>query len=147
MIAIPDNIYSQLSFAYLNLRHWYLDIWTTTWKLLPLDINGLHDDVIIWIHFPRYWPFVRGIHRWPVNSPYKGQWRGALMFFYLRLNRQLSKQWRRWRFETLPRSLWRHCNDKWIKEIWRNMPFYEIAIMASHDVYIVPEAGIKGKDK
>ena len=31
-------------------------------------------------HFPRYWPFVRGIHRSPVNSPYKGQWRGALMF-------------------------------------------------------------------
>ena len=31
-------------------------------------------------HFPRYWPFVRGIHRSPVNSPHKGQWRGALMF-------------------------------------------------------------------
>ena len=31
-------------------------------------------------HFPRYWPFVQGIHRSPVYSPYKGQWRGALMF-------------------------------------------------------------------
>ena len=31
-------------------------------------------------NFPRYWPFVRGFHRSPVNSPYKGQWRGALMF-------------------------------------------------------------------
>ena len=31
-----------------------------------------HDDVIKWKYFPRYWPFVRGIH--------KGQWRGALMF-------------------------------------------------------------------
>ena len=31
-------------------------------------------------HFPRYWPFVRGIHRSPVNSPHKGQWRGALIF-------------------------------------------------------------------
>ena len=39
-----------------------------------------HDDVIKWKHFPRYWPFVRGIHRLPVNSPHKGQWRGALMF-------------------------------------------------------------------
>ena len=36
------------------------------------------DDVIIWKYFPRYWPFVRGIHRLPVNS-HKGQWRGALM--------------------------------------------------------------------
>ena len=39
-----------------------------------------HDDVIKWKHFRRYWPFVRGIHRSPVNSPHKGQWRGALMF-------------------------------------------------------------------
>ena len=38
-----------------------------------------HDDVIKWIYFPRYWPFVRRIHRSPVNSPHKGQWRGALM--------------------------------------------------------------------
>ena len=43
-------------------------------------IPKFHDDVIKWKHFPRYWPFVRGIHRSPVNSPHKGQWRGALMF-------------------------------------------------------------------
>ena len=39
-----------------------------------------HDDVITWEYFLRYWPFVRGIHRWPANSPHKDQWRGALMF-------------------------------------------------------------------
>ena len=27
-----------------------------------------YDDVIKWKHFPRCWPFVRGIHRSPVNS-------------------------------------------------------------------------------
>ena len=43
-------------------------------------MKSLHDDVIKWKHFPRYWPFLRGIHRWPVNSPHKGQWRGALIF-------------------------------------------------------------------
>ena len=37
-------------------------------------------DVIKWKNFPRYWPFVRGIHRSPVNSPHKGQWCGVLMF-------------------------------------------------------------------
>ena len=42
-------------------------------------VSVIHDDVIKWKHFPRYWPFVRGIHRSPVNSPHKGQWRGALM--------------------------------------------------------------------
>ena len=44
------------------------------------DIGLSHDDVIKWKHFPRYCPFVRGIHRSPVHSPHKGQWRGALMF-------------------------------------------------------------------
>ena len=47
-----------------------------------LAIAQLHSTW--WRHqmetFPRYWPFVRGIHRSPVNSPHKGQWRGVLMF-------------------------------------------------------------------
>ena len=37
-------------------------------------------DIIKWKQFLCYWPFVRGIHRSPVNSPHKGQWRRALMF-------------------------------------------------------------------
>ena len=41
---------------------------------------GTDDDVIKWKHFPRHWPFFRGIHRPPINSPHKGEWRGALMF-------------------------------------------------------------------
>ena len=45
----------------------------------PFAGSVSHDDVIKWKYFPRYWPFVRGIHRSPVNSPHKGQWRGALM--------------------------------------------------------------------
>ena len=45
-----------------------------------LVVSTQHDDVIKWKHFPRYWPFVRGIHRSSLNSPHKGQWRGALMF-------------------------------------------------------------------
>ena len=48
------------------------------WKLVCGYFR--YDDVIKWKHFPRYWPFVRGIHRSPVNSLHKGQWRGALMF-------------------------------------------------------------------
>ena len=49
-------------------------------QVLATSLSGRHDDVIKWKHFPRNWPFVRGIHRSPVNSPHKGQWRGALMF-------------------------------------------------------------------
>ena len=58
-----------MNFSYLTLPnklYWRLFIW--------------HDDVIQLEHFPRHWPFVWGIHRSPVNSPHKGQWRGALMF-------------------------------------------------------------------
>ena len=50
------------------------------------------------------------------NSPvsgefHKGQWRGAFMFsLACALNKPLSKQSWVWWFETLSRSLWRHCN-------------------------------------
>ena len=44
------------------------------------SVGTPHDDVIQWKHVPRYWPFVRGIHRPPVISPHEGRWRGALMF-------------------------------------------------------------------
>ena len=43
-------------------------------------VISIHDDVIKWKHFPRYWPFVRGIHWSPVNSSHKDQWRGPLVF-------------------------------------------------------------------
>ena len=44
------------------------------------DHRVAHDGVIKWKLFQRNWPFVRRIHRPPVNFPHKGQWRGALMF-------------------------------------------------------------------
>ena len=40
----------------------------------------VHDDVIKWKHFPRDRAFVHRIHRLPVNSPHKGQWRVSLTF-------------------------------------------------------------------
>ena len=75
-----------------------------------LDTEMAGDDVFK--YFPRYWPSVRGIHRSPVNSTHKGQWRRALMFSLIcALNKQSSKQSSCWWFETPPRSFWRHCND------------------------------------
>ena len=32
------------------------------------EISRYHDDVIKWKHFPRYWPFVWGIHRLPASD-------------------------------------------------------------------------------
>ena len=52
-------------------RECYVNVWN-------------HDDVIKSKRFPRYWPIVRGIHRW-----FSAQWpvtRGFDVFFDLRLN-------------------------------------------------------------
>ena len=67
-----------------------------------------HDDVIKWKHFPRYWPFVRGIHRSPMNFPHKGQWRGALIFSLIcaRINDWVNNC----EAGNLRLPLWRHCN-------------------------------------
>ena len=69
----------------------------------------IHDDVIKWNHFPRYWPFVWGIHRSPVNSPHKDQWREALMFSLIctRINSWVNNG----EAGDLRRNpLWRHSN-------------------------------------
>ena len=106
---------------------WFVDmiarvteIWTSLWlspcghrlSVFPMSPSGgrtkAHDDVIKWKHFPRYWPFVRGIHRSPVNSPRKGKWRGALVF-------SLICAWTNGWFETPWRSLWRrYVNSPWL---------------------------------
>ena len=54
----------------------------SSWNATPYmcAYESLHDDVTRLKHFPRYWSFVRRIHRSPVNSPHKGQWRRASMF-------------------------------------------------------------------
>ena len=67
-----DTICSEMAFFQ---RHPYAHTYGDTKPLA-----GKHDDVIKWKHFPRYWPFARGIQRSPVNSPHKGQWRRPLMF-------------------------------------------------------------------
>ena len=41
--------------------------WQTIWHEGHARVT--HDDVIKWKHFPRYWPFVRGIHRSPGEFP------------------------------------------------------------------------------
>ena len=76
-------------------------------------IPQFHDDVIKWKHFPRYWPFVRGIHRSPVTGEFPTQrlvTRSFDVYFDLRPNEWLSKQSWAWWFETLSCSLWRHRN-------------------------------------
>ena len=57
----------------------------------------LHYGIMAWKHFPHYWPFVRGIHWWPVDSPHKGLilWNFDSLFVKLNnlLNNHYSCQW------------------------------------------------------
>ena len=62
---------------YFLLTH-SLPILTTSFMLFSIFIAWWRHQMKK--HFPRYWPFVREIHRSAVNSPHRGQWRGALMF-------------------------------------------------------------------
>ena len=62
------------------MGYWLAKLLHVHEQLGPVLHKYPHDDVIKWKHFPRNWPFVRKIHRSPVNFPHKGQWRGALMF-------------------------------------------------------------------
>ena len=78
--------------------------------LLFLLCFSLHDDVMKWKHFPRYWPLCG-------NSPVTGEFPAQRpvtvsfdVFFDLHLNKRLSKQSQgRW-FETPSHPLWRHRN-------------------------------------
>ena len=94
-----------------------------------------HDDIMKWKQFPRYWPFVWGIHRSSVNSPHKGQWRWALMFSLM--NKRLSKQSWGWWFETPSHPLWHHFNGfhtalpaHTYKLWWKDHPFHYSIITA-----------------
>ena len=100
-------------------NHWWRHGWPKVGILAGMYVNSgtelfwenitIYDDVIKWTHFPCQLAFERGIHRSPVNSPHKGQWRGALMFCLI-CAWTVEKKSGRWRFETPSRSLWRHCN-------------------------------------
>ena len=79
----------------------------------------LHDDVIKWKHFPRYWAFVRGIHRSLVNSPHKGQWRGAVIFSLI--------------------CAWRNglVNNRYVGALRRHHGHYDVTVMeiSKSDMY------------
>ena len=75
--------------------------------LIHSTVEWLHDDVIKWKHFPRYWTFVLVTGELPTQRPVM---RSFDVFFHLRQNKVFSKQWWGWWFETPSHSLWHHCN-------------------------------------
>ena len=82
------NLFADLECSVNECSFWTMDLGLLNFNIfstanayivviiLPLVLRiecWIYDDVIKWKHFPRYWSFVRGIRRSPVNSPHKGQ--------------------------------------------------------------------------
>ena len=110
MVGFPTHICIARP-QWVNHPSWF--IITSLFKKLFNTIQHVHfagwsqssqHDVIKWKHFPRFWPFVRGIYRSPLNSPTQRP-------VTRRINK--SKQPRGWWFETPSGTLWRHRNKQY----------------------------------
>ena len=106
------------------------DGWTRAFKLKLLgrrtgrQRSGSATSYLVMIFFSAWWRHQMGTFSALLaicagNSPVPGELpaqrpatRSFDVFFDLRLNKRLSKQSWGWWFETLSRSLWRHCNGR-----------------------------------
>ena len=94
----------------------------------------LHIGLAWWRHQMETFSALLAI--WVGNSPVPGEFptqrpvtRSFDVFFDLRLNKRLGKQWWGWWFKTLSRPLWRHRNGDWTHiisyifwiDIWENI--------------------------
>ena len=82
-VDIWDVLYIKYLLSWnMRKRHWCFECQAVMLQHndSAYSTDNFHDDVIKWKHFPRYWPYVRGIHRSSVISPHKGQRHGALIF-------------------------------------------------------------------
>ena len=85
--------------------------WPQGWRGRPVSLLKCHDDVIKWKQFLRYWPFVRGNSLVPGEFPtQRPVTRSFDVFFDLRMNKWLSRQFWGWWFEMLSCPLWCRCN-------------------------------------
>ena len=93
-----------------------------------------HDDVIKWKHFPQFRALCAGNSPVPVNSPHKGQWRGALMFSLICawindwVNNREAGYLRRHRghydvnvMDQQDGSSWGQCPEFWSYEYWNTI--------------------------
>ena len=82
ILQLEWHVYACITmcFQVLQTKLYIYIYWHEIWSDEIWSNHIAHDYGIKWKPFPRYWPFVWGIHQSPVNSPHKGQWRRALMF-------------------------------------------------------------------
>ena len=95
-------------------------------------------DVMIWKHFPHYWPFVRRIHRSPANQT------GPVM---RRFGFHFVLRWTRfWTSNAMTGDLrrlgahvmWHHCNAKWCFQCRFYVILYRIIMQGPFWVWAKP---------
>ena len=101
---------------------------TSMQSQIVLLIRSMH--VSWWRHqmetFPHYWPFVQGIHRSPMNSSHKGQWRGHLIF-------SLICAWT---------NGWVNARDT---GNLRHHSHYDVTVMMMHEVCVILQSYVQQK--
>ena len=112
--VVEYNSYSRHQFFYI-IQQWYGDgrnFVNTRIHMAKVCLSGTMMTSSNGT-FSALLPFVWGIHRPPVKSLHKGQWRAELCcFIWSALNKRLSKLSCDWWFETQSRPLWCHCNAR-----------------------------------
>ena len=79
------------------------------------EFSGRNLPLSWWCHqmetFPHYWPFVRGFHQWPVDSPHKDQWRGT------------------WKFSLICARTTGRANNRDAGDLRRHPNYYDVAVL------------------
>ena len=115
---------------------WYMKLYTKTcpckWYVIGYVMMTSSNGTI----FRVIGPFVRGMHRTPMNSPHKGQWRGALVFSFI--------------------CAWINSweNNREAGDLRRHRAHYDFIVMLAWQDNIsyymktlLPKAGISGRDE
>ena len=107
---IHHNVWVEITYPFPNFNGYTVEVWEWISNFIPLlywACNYLSTQAISeWLH---PW-FTALIHRWVKTEPQRPVTWSFDVFFDLRLNKELSKQWNRWWCETPSHSLWHHCN-------------------------------------
>ena len=118
IVCVQFGIKIRLSFKKIIWKYWLQNgghfVPTSLFQVLKL---AQRDDVMKWKHFPRYWPFVRGIHWSPVDFAHKGKWRGALM------SSLICGRMNGW------------ANNREDGDLRRHRPHYDVTVMATGNIH------------
>ena len=112
------SLWNEIAMIFFILQWWSMfNVWSLTVEQTVLEINSTASRHTWWRHQMETCSALLALC--VGNSPVTGEFpsqrpvtRGFDVFFYLGLNKRLSKHSQSRRFVTPPGSLWRHCSGQ-----------------------------------